>query len=258
MNIEIKNLAISFNEKQILKSISLSINEGDFLSIIGPNGAGKSTLLKCICGLQNSWSGEILLGDKMVQKYSAKERAKVLSYVPQSIQNSLPFSVYDFVAMGLYPHLSPFSILRSNEHAQIKNALESVNMLQFRDRKMDTLSGGERQMVMIAAALVQGGKTLILDEPISFLDYKHQVEVMQILQRLNKEQSLTIITVNHDLHSALNFSTKIVAIKNGKIFKAGKPADFQNEAVLNEIYETPFRKLTANNQTLILPEGLLS
>jgi iron complex transport system ATP-binding protein len=257
MSFKIQNLSIAYAEKQVLKDVSLEIQPGDFLSIIGPNGAGKSTLLKCLCGILNGWTGNIQLHGKPLAKFSARERAQLISYVPQTVTHRLPFSVEEFVAMGRYPHLSPFSTLSSSDREQIEYALETVGMQDFRERQMDTLSGGERQMVMIAAALAQGGKTLVLDEPITFLDYRHQVDVMQTLQQLNREKGFTVITVNHDLHSALHFSTKLTALKNGAQIRTGSPQDFRDENFLQELYGTPFRKLTLANHELLLPEGML-
>ena len=257
MKINVENLSISFDEKSILKGISCEIFQGDFLSIIGPNGAGKSTILKCICGLIDGWSGSISIDEKPLKNFAPKERAKLISYVPQSVQNRLPFSVFEFVAMGRYPHLSPFSSLDKSDRDLIENALKSVQMQNFRDRKMDTLSGGERQMVMIAAGLAQGGNALILDEPINFW-LSPQVEVMQTLKNLNETQNLSIVTVNHDLQSALNFSSKLIAIKNGKLFRAGTPLEFADADFLKDLYETNFQKISIDNRNFIFPEGLLN
>ena len=160
--------------------------------------------------------------------------------------------------MGRYPHLSPFSTLSKNDHEQIEHAIQTVGMHDFRDRQMDTLSGGERQMVMIAAALAQGGNILVLDEPITFLDYRHQVQVMQTLQQLNREKGFTIITVNHDIHSALHFSTKLAALKSGELIQHAGPEPFRDQTFLHQLYETPFQKLQFGQHELLLPEGLLS
>ena len=258
MSYTLKNLSMAFAEKAVLKEISLEIKSGEFLSIIGPNGAGKSTLLKCLCGILDGWSGSIQLNEKPLVNYRARERAQLVSYVPQSVGHRLPFSVFDFVAMGRYPHLSPFSTLDSADRELIEHALKTVRMQDLREQPMDTLSGGERQMVMMAAALAQGGNILILDEPITFLDYRHQVDVMQLLQQLNQENGFTIITVNHDLHSALHFSTQLVALNHGRIIRTGSPADFRDEHFLHQLYKTRFRKLAVDGQELLLPEGLLS
>lgn len=257
MSYKINNLSISFGEKEVLKDVTLDIQRGDFLSILGPNGAGKSTLLKCICGILHEWRGEIMLEGKPLKKHSSRERARLVSYVPQSVSHKMPFSVFDFVAMGRYPHLSPFSTLTPEDREQIERAIETVGMQDFRARQMDTLSGGERQMVMIAAALAQGGKIMVLDEPITFLDYRHQVAVMNILQKLNQEKNFTIITVNHDLHTALHFSSRVAAIKSGHLTRYGSPDTFSDEPFLRELYETPFKKLQLAEHELILPEGLL-
>ncbi|MFC1467511.1 ABC transporter ATP-binding protein [Verrucomicrobiota bacterium] len=257
MSFSIQNLSMAFAEKEVLKNVTLNIQRGEFLSILGPNGAGKSTLLKCICGILHDWRGKIELEGKPLTKYSPRARAQLVSYVPQSVTHRLPFTVFAFVAMGRYPHLSPFSTLSTADRTHIDEAIAAVGMQDFRERQMDTLSGGERQMVMIAAALAQGGNILVLDEPITFLDYRHQVAVMKTLQRLNQEKGFTIITVNHDLHSALQFSTKLAALKNGELIRHDAPSTFREEAFLQELYGTQFRKLEFDEHELILPEGLL-
>lgn len=250
MSYKTRNLSLAFADKVVLKNVTLEIQGGEFLSILGPNGAGKSTLVKCLCGVLDGWSGEIELDGKPLAKLSARERAQKVSYVPQSVSHRLPFTVFDFVAMGRYPHLSPFANLSPIDRQLVEQALETVGLQHFNTRQMDTLSGGERQMVFIAAALVQGGNIMILDEPITFLDYRHQVQVMQTLQQLNREGH-TIITVNHDLQSALQFSTTLIALKNGELIRHGRPEVFRDELFLHELYETPFRQ-----HEQLIPEGL--
>ncbi len=257
MSFSIRNLSIAFAEKQVLDNVSLEVGTGEFLSILGPNGAGKSTLLRCICGLLHGWSGEVRLAGQPLGTMGVRARARTISYVPQSVAHRLPFSVFDFTALGRYPHLSPFSTLGREDRKAIEAALDAVGMLPFRARRMDTLSGGERQMAMIAAALAQGGRILVLDEPITFLDYRHQVGIMQTLQRLNREHGYTVVAVNHDLHSALHFSTSLAALKEGRLVRQGSPDDFRDEAFLETLYQTPFRKLHLEGRELVLPEGLL-
>jgi len=257
MSFRINSLSIAFAGKQVLDDVSLDIEPGGFISILGPNGAGKSTLLKCICGILPGWTGKIQLAGKPLPAYSARARARLVSYVPQSVDHRLPFSVFDFAAMARYPHLSPFSTLGRSDRQAVEDALDTVGLQPFRDRLMDTLSGGERQMAMIAAALAQGGQTLVLDEPITFLDYRHQVDIMQTLQLLNRESDYTIITVNHDLHSALHFSTSLAALKDGRLIRHDVPAAFRDETFLLELYQTRFRKLDLDGHELILPEGML-
>ena len=257
MSFKINKLSFAFAEKQVLHDVSLDIEHGGFISILGPNGAGKSTLLKCICGILPGWTGNVQLAGKPLSAYSARARAQLISYVPQSVTHRLPFTVFDFAAMGRYPHLSPFSTLNSEDRQIIEDALEMVGMQEFRARRMDTLSGGERQMVMIAAALAQGGRILVLDEPITFLDYRHQVDIMQTLQRLNRGRGYTIITVNHDLHSSLSFSTSLAALKDGLLIRHDAPSAFRDEAFLETLYQTPFQKLQLDGHELMLPEGLL-
>jgi len=169
--IQIENLGIELSGNMILKDVSLSINDGEYVSIIGPNGAGKTTLVKCIAGIHRNWEGSIQIAGQSFERYDSKALARLQSYVPQAEGRSNPLTVVEFVAMGRYPHLSAFTTLNADDYAAIDDAIERAGLAPFRHRKMNTLSGGERQMAFIAAALAQGAKILLLDEPSTFLDY---------------------------------------------------------------------------------------
>ena len=184
--IQIKNLSIALSGNEILRDVSLSINDGEYVSIIGPNGAGKTTLIKCLAGIYCDWSGDVTIAGKLFSEYSSKALAKLQSYVPQAEGRTNPLTVMEFVAMGRYPHLSTFTTLQSEDYAAIDAAIGRAGLESFRHRKMNTLSGGERQMAFIAAALAQGAKILLLDEPSTFLDYRHQAEVAEILKSASR------------------------------------------------------------------------
>ncbi len=241
--IQIENLSIELSGNTILKDISLSINEGEYVSIIGPNGAGKTTLIKCLAGIYRDWTGSIQIDGKSFSNYGTKELAKLQSYVPQAEGRTNPLTVAEFVAMGRYPHLSAFTTLQTTDYTAIDSAIERAGLEAFRHRKMNTLSGGERQMAFIAAALAQGTQILLLDEPSTFLDYCHQTEVATLLKSACRESGITVVAVHHDINTAAACSDQIHALKEGSTAFIGTPAEAVNSNVLESIYGTAFHTI---------------
>lgn len=254
--IDIENLSLSITNKAILNSISLQIFEGDYLSIIGPNGAGKTSLLKCIMRICATHEGTIRFMGTSLKKISQKDLAKQISYVPQANGRIFPFSVEEFVMMGRYPHLSPFTSFGDSDRKAVRNALEITQTASFSNRQMNTLSGGERQIVFIAAALAQGAKTMLLDEPTTFLDPKHEADIYSILKRLNRELGMTIVSVTHDINSAVLQSDKIVILKQGEVIYSGKARDIMRNEILKPAFDKFFTFITHPNsgQIIIVPE----
>ncbi len=238
--IQIKDVSIALSGNEILKRVSLDVAEGNYVSVIGPNGAGKTTLIKCIAGIYTDWNGSISISGKSFSDYSSKDLAKQQSYVPQAEGRASPLTVEDFVTMGRYPHLSPFTTLKSEDYAAIDDAIKRTALQPFRNRKLNTLSGGERQMAFIAAALAQKSKILLLDEPSTFLDYRHQASVASILRSACRDDGKTIIAVHHDINTAVASSDRICAIKDGAVIYHGSPKEIVKADTLREIYETGF------------------
>lgn len=255
--IQIKNLSFSIAGTPILSNISLDIEEGDYVSIIGPNGAGKTTLIKCIAGIHTHWTGTIKIGGTPFADLNNKRLAKFQSYVPQAEGRSNPLTVEDFVATGRYPHLSAFTSMQAEDYRAVDEALERAGLQTFRKRKMATLSGGERQMAFIAAALAQDTQILLLDEPSTFLDYRHQANVISILKSACKDQGKTVIAVHHDINTATNCSDQIHAIKNGALAFSGTSQETANPKTLKNIYDTPFKMIPSPNDPIpfICAEG---
>ncbi len=238
--IQVENLSIELSGNMILKEVSLSISDGEYVSIIGPNGAGKTTLIKCIAGIHRQWEGSIQIAGQPFGHYDSKALARLQSYVPQAEGRSNPLTVVEFVTMGRYPHLSAFTTLNTDDYAAIDAAIERAGLTPFRHRKMNTLSGGERQMAFIAAALSQGAKILLLDEPATFLDYRHQAEVAAILKSACRENGITIVAVHHDINTAAACSDRILALKDGTIAFSGTPEEATDQKTLKRIYDTEF------------------
>lgn len=239
--IHIGNLSLRLTGASILEQVSFEMQEGEFISIIGPNGAGKTSLIKCLCGIYQPDQGKINIFGQDAMALSGRQRARLISYVPQAEGKSFPFTVEEFVLMGRYAHLSPFTTIRPEDRQALEHALDQTGTTQFRNRKLGTLSGGERQMVFIAAALAQDARILVLDEPASFLDYRHQAEVFQLLKKLNREYKHTIITASHNVNTAACSSSRILAIKDKKRIFYGTPEDLLTPDQLAAIFDTPFR-----------------
>ena len=239
--IKVRDLRFSVGSSVILDKVSFSVDAGDYVSIIGPNGAGKTSLIKCLNRINRIASGEITIFGKPLGKYPQRELAKHVSYVPQAAGNDFPFSVREFVLMGRYPHLSPFSSVGPRDKQKVQEVLRLTAIEDFADRPIRTLSGGEAQKVLIAAALAQGASVLLLDEPTTFLDYRHQVDVMGLLRRLNKDEGVTIVSVTHDVNAAVFAGDQVIALKNGAVAFDGSPDALLNENVLDSVYDTSFR-----------------
>jgi iron complex transport system ATP-binding protein len=255
--IQIKNLSLMISNKKILHDVSFDIFEKDYLSIIGPNGAGKTSLLKCLMRIYSVTEGDVFFRNIPIKNISQRNLAKQISYVPQSDGRTFPFSVEEFVMMGRYPHLSPFTSFNADDKKAVHEALDLTNTIQMANRSLTTLSGGERQTVFIAAALAQGSDILLLDEPTTFLDPKHEQAVYQILRRINKELGITIISVTHDINSAVLQGERIVILKNGTVQFEGEATKIMNKKILTTAYDKDFAFLIhpMTGQTIIAPEA---
>jgi len=237
--IQIDSLKLELNGVQILRGVSLTVAAGEYVSIIGPNGAGKTTLMRCLLGMY-PYAGTATISGQECKSSSSRELAKQVSYVPQTHDIEFPLSVFEFVMMGRYPYLSPLSPADKEDEAAVERAMQLTGVTQFRDRTLRTLSGGERQKVYIAAALAQETPVMLLDEPATFLDWKHQAEIMQLLKQINCERGVTIVAVNHDLNSAAHWSDRIIAMKSGTVFAENVPEYMISPAALKALFETDF------------------
>ena len=250
--IQLKKLGVTLSGSEILRAVSLSVAEGEYLSIVGPNGAGKTTLIKCMAGIYRDWTGSILVDGKSFGAYDSKSLARLQSYVPQAEGRSNPLTVAEFVAMGRYPYLSAFTTLKPDDYLAIDQAIARAGLEPFRQRKMNTLSGGERQMAFIAAALAQEAKILLLDEPSTFLDYRHQAEVAAILQSACRESGITVVAVHHDMNMAAASSDRILALKEGGVVFCGTPEEIMQPPVLEKIYDTTFSCVSTGSGCVVI------
>jgi ABC-type cobalamin/Fe3+-siderophores transport system ATPase subunit len=243
--IEALDLVVRLGGAPVLDSVSVAVQPGQLVVVVGPNGAGKSTLLRCLDGLLRPSSGEVRVGAMPVAALSRRDLARLVSYVPQVAGGLGELSVASFVELGRYPHLGPWQELGPADRAAVDEALELTETVAFAARRVDTLSGGERQRVLIAAALAQGGRILLLDEPTTYLDYRHQVQVVELLERLHAVLGLTVIMVTHDLNAGAAAADLVLALKAGRVAYRGVAAGLLDPVMLESVFETPFSVLAA-------------
>jgi iron complex transport system ATP-binding protein len=235
-SITTSELDISYDDIVIVSNMELEIKKGKITSIIGPNGCGKSTVLKSIGRILKPKKGIILLSGEDIKKLSTTEIAKKMAILPQTPTAPSGLTVSELVAYGRFPHQKGFGKLTPKDKEIINWALKVTKLTDYADREVDTLSGGQRQRVWIAMALAQQTDLILLDEPTTYLDMSHQMEVLELLYELNKTQGCTIVMVLHDLNLAARFSDIMIAMRDGKIIKQGSPNEVMNMDVLKEAF----------------------
>lgn len=223
MKLNVNGVRFRYGSRDILQDVELEAKSGEVLAVIGANGAGKSTLIRCINRILKPYMGTVFLDGKEFSRFNAKERACMMGYVPQTAKDVFSFNVMETVLMGRKPHIS-WGI--GKRDLEIVNAvLLRMGLKQFVERQLYELSGGERQKVLIARALAQEPEVLLLDEPTSNLDVRHQLEVMELVQGIALQQKKCVLMVVHDLNLAARFADQILMLKDGVVFAAGKPQD---------------------------------
>ncbi|MDR3275492.1 MAG: ABC transporter ATP-binding protein [Endomicrobium sp.] len=236
--IRIENISAGYLNKKVLKNISCNIYKKDFFGIIGKNGTGKSTLLKIICNLIKSYSGSISIDDKNINSFSKKEFAKIIAFLPQYVDTSMPFTVSEFIMFGRYPYMNIFKIPSSYDYAKVKEVIGFLQIENLTHRKINELSGGEKQKILIAQVLVQETDIIIFDEPTLHLDIGNQNNILKILRDLNEQYAKTIILTLHDLNAAGEFCNKLVLIEDGCVCRYGTPEKVLNYKDIERVYKT--------------------
>lgn len=236
MKLEAKNISVSIAGKKIISEINPKFTEGKCIAIIGPNGAGKSTLLKTLAALNDDYDGEIFLGGENIRKISRKKIARYLAILPQTMQAPPDTTVSQLIDFGRFPYRGIFSSKNPKEDREaIEWAISVVNLEKFKNRQVNSLSGGERQRARIAMALAQKPEIILFDEPTTYLDIAHQIEVMQIIRHINKNFKMTVIMVLHDINHAMQYADEIIVLKDKKIFQ-GSPKKIINAEMLAEVF----------------------
>ncbi|MDQ3600136.1 MAG: ABC transporter ATP-binding protein [Actinomycetota bacterium] len=235
---------LAYGDRVVVDGLDLDVFGGTITAVIGPNGCGKSTLLRALGRLMKTRGGQVLLDGKRIDRMSTRQVATVLGVLPQAPVAPEGLSVADLVARGRHPHQAWYRQWSSDDETAVAEALHWTGMFDLADRPVDELSGGQRQRVWISMALAQGTDLLLLDEPTTFLDLAHQVDVLDLVERLHAETGRTVVMVLHDLNLAARYAQRLVAMKDGAIAAQGAPADVLTEELLAEVFELEARVVT--------------
>ena len=231
-----KNLNISYGDLDIVKDLNLSIPKGKITTIIGSNGCGKSTILKTIARIIQPKSGDIYINNTNIKDQSPKDIAKIMASLPQSPQAPGGLTVEELISYGRFPHQKGFGKMKKEDKDIVRWALKSTGIEEFRDRPMEDLSGGQRQRAWIAMALAQQTEILLLDEPTTYLDLAHQLEILKLLEELNRKHGTTIVMVIHELNNASRFADHMIGVKKGKVICEGSPYEVMTKENLKHLF----------------------
>lgn len=235
--IQAKNLTLAYGQKPIFSELDLVIPKGKITVFIGSNGCGKSTLLRSLARLLKPQGGAILLDGSEIAKLPGKEVARRLAILPQGPIAPEGLTVHQLVKQGRYPYQSWLQQWSHEDEKLVKQALDATHMEEFSSRSVDSLSGGQRQRAWIAMTLAQNTQTLLLDEPTTYLDMTHQIEILDLLFDLNEREQRTIVMVLHDINLACRYAHHIVAVKDGGILAQGEPEAIMNEQLIQDVFE---------------------
>jgi ABC-type cobalamin/Fe3+-siderophores transport system ATPase subunit len=228
--LELEDVSYSYDRgRPFIKNLSFSVGEGDFVGLLGANGSGKSTIMKLSCGLLIPSSGHRRLWGKDLNAVRHKDRAKLISYLPQTLDISVPFTIRELVGMGLYPYDIPPAM-------SVDDALEMVGLMEKADAHLTDLSGGERRRTFIAMTLLQGAGLLLLDEPLANLDIRYQIELVKLLKKLRAERNISVVMALHDINMALQFEN-VMLIKDGDLIGSGRPDEVLSREMLKQAFD---------------------
>ncbi|AZZ92149.1 ATP-binding cassette domain-containing protein [Hahella sp. KA22] len=252
-----QNLTVGYEQRVISENLNVAIPDGSFTVIVGPNGCGKSTLLRSLCRLLKPVSGEVLLDGQDIHRYPAKLVARQLGLLPQSANTPEGIRVRDLVARGRYPHQSAFRRWSRQDENVVNEAMINTGVEDLADRLVDELSGGQRQRVWVAMALAQQTSLLLLDEPTTYLDITHQIELLELFRTLNRRDNRTLVAVLHDLNHACRYATHLIAMRDGAVIAEGPPARIISEALVEEVFGLPSLIIEdpVSHTPLVIPRG---
>jgi len=244
MRIRVSDICFRYSRWPVLQSISFGVGSGEFLSILGPNGSGKSTLLRLLARILLPESGSIDLGDRSLASYDRNELARLIGYVPQETNWFFPFTVMEAVLMGRTPYVGKLGFENREDIRQAEIAMEKTDIVHLASKPVTAISGGERQRVLVARALAQCPRILLLDEPNAHLDLSHQIDVFRILRKQQRERELTIVSVSHDLNLAAAYSTSVLLLGRNSmggtntVVATGSPGDVLTSDRIRSVFRT--------------------
>ncbi len=258
MSIEVSDLCFSYGENRVLDQVNFTAQDNQLLSILGPNGVGKTTLFRCILGLLNGYKGQILLNGINIKGLGIEEMAKLIAYIPQFHYPSFNFSVFDMVLMGTSVQISAISSPGIKQKKLVDAALKRLGIYHLKNRGYTKISGGERQLVLLARALVQEAKILVMDEPTSNLDFGNQVRVLTEIKSLAKE-GYTVIQSTHNPDQTFLFSDRVMAMKDGKVLAWGTPGEIFTADLIYDLYgvEVEMESLYHDQARVCIPKSIV-
>lgn len=234
--VKAEKISVGYQNEKIIDHLSLTLRSREITTIIGANGCGKSTLLKALTRVHPIMDGQLLIDGKSIKTMSTKEVAKKIALLPQVLEATDGITVYELVSYGRFPHQKYLGNLSSEDKDKIHWAMEVTSVVAFVNMQVDELSGGQRQRVWIAMALAQDTDTIFLDEPTTYLDMNHQLEILELLSQLNQTQGKTIVMVLHDLNLSSRYSHNLIAMKNGNIKYQGNAKDVMTPDIIRDIF----------------------
>lgn len=255
--LSVQDLHFAYGRHRVLGGVSFAAREGEMVFVLGRNGAGKSTLFKCILGHVKKAAGVIEISGVPLERYSPRTLAQRVAYIPQAGAPAYNYTVRQMVTMGRTAHLSPFSSPGAEDDAAVEAALDRMGILELADKGFEEISGGERQLALIARALVQQGSILLMDEPTAHLDFGNQLRVLQSVRGLAKE-GLCVLVISHDPQHALRFGDRVLALENGTVRAFGAPEEVLRPELVRDLYGVEVDFARCGEDTVILPRFDLS
>ena len=254
--LQLQDVSFAYHRDPVVKSISLQVQPGEFVGVLGPNGSGKSTLLKLLGGILKPDSGSVRFREKPLHEYKRKILAQSIAWLPQEHAMAFSFRVDEIVLMGRHPYLSPMTFEGQTDFDIAGQAMRTTDTTHLSDRQFSDISGGEKQRVMMACAIAQEPEVMLLDEPTTALDIKYQLEIINILGRLNRNEGMTLILAMHDLHLASKYCRRLILIDKGTIVKDGTPEEVLQKEILESVYGVQLKVFhdPDNGSILISPE----
>ncbi len=254
MMIKIEDLEVWYDSIPVLRDVSLEINRGDFILIIGPNGSGKTTLLKTIANLVKPKKGAVYIDGRELNRYSPRSLSKILSYIDPHLSREMPTTVLELLMTARYPREDLFKIKVDKEFInKINEVAKMLRIEHLLERRLDQVSSGELQRIIIARALLQDPEIFLVDEPTAFLDLKYRFEIMDLLKKINREYMKTMIVTTHDLILAGLYGEKIILLYKGMIRAAGDVEKVLKKDLVKEVYEIDVEEIYVNNRKILIP-----
>lgn len=254
--LKVQNLSLSHkgSESYVLSELSFDAERASITTILGPNGSGKTSILKCISGVWSHFVGEISFDSIRIDRLSPRERAKLISLVPQEHDPPFPYSVYEVVLMGRAAYVGLFSSPGRRDHEVTRESLKTVGILELMERRYTEISGGERQLTLIARALAQEAPIMLLDEPTAHLDFRNQINVLRRIKEVARKKKLVILMTLHDPNLASIFSDKVIILNSGKKVKEGRPEDVITEETIERIYGVDVERIEQYGRAILMPK----